>query len=265
MNYFEDHIGDYAAATAHLSWDEDLAYRRLICLYYHHEKPIPADVKVACRMVRAITSAQRKAVESVLQEFFTLLDDGWHQKRCDAELRRYWDKQAKAKRSADARWSAQRAQSDGNANASADAMRTDMRTHSEGNAPSNQTPDPNTKPRGESGGNATTEATDPPWLRKALTPDLSSLKSRRIPEDWEPDELTVRWVSEARPDLVPHLPGIVANFREYWQTRTGHHAESNDWGITFRRWIRNERDREDKRAKPIDWDKVFGEQAEGAA
>lgn len=125
---------------------------------------------------------------------------------------------------------------------------------------------PSGKPPGsESGGDATTGAADPPWLRKALTPDLSSMKSRRIPEDWEPDELTVRWVSDARPDLVAHLPGIVANFREYWQTRTGHHAESNDWGITFRRWIRNERDRTDARSKPIDWDKVFGEQAEGAA
>jgi len=144
MNYYEHHLGDYAAATAHLSWDEDMAYTRLIRAYYHHEKPIPADQREACRLARATTPAQRRAVDTVLREFFELHDDGWHQKRCDEEIERYQDKQTKAKRSAEARWNAKRSEceriSDRNANASADAMRT----HSEGNAPRHQTPD--TKP-----------------------------------------------------------------------------------------------------------------------
>lgn len=89
MNYYEHHLGDYAAATGHLSWDEDMAYTRLIRAYYHHEKPIPADLKAACRLVRAATPAQRKAVESVLGEFFVLDPDGWRQKRCDAEIRAF--------------------------------------------------------------------------------------------------------------------------------------------------------------------------------
>ena len=89
MNYYEHHLGDYAAATAHLSWDEDMAYTRLIRAYYHHEKPIPADLKAACRLARAATPSQRKAVEDVLLEFFVLEDDGWHQKRCDSEIDAY--------------------------------------------------------------------------------------------------------------------------------------------------------------------------------
>lgn len=100
MNYYEHHLGDYAAATAHLSWDEDMAYTRLIRAYYHHEKPIPADLKEACRFARAQSPAQRKAVETVLREFFVLLEDGWHQKRCDEEIDRYresgTDRQLKA-------------------------------------------------------------------------------------------------------------------------------------------------------------------------
>ncbi|HEY0878977.1 MAG TPA: YdaU family protein [Zeimonas sp.] len=144
MNYYEHHLGDYAAATAHLSWDEDMAYTRLLRAYYHHEKPIPVDQREACRLARASTPAQRRAVDTVLREFFDLRDDGWHQKRADEEISRYQDKQAKARRSAEARWNAQRSEceriSEGNANASADAMRT----HSEGNAPRHQTPD--TKP-----------------------------------------------------------------------------------------------------------------------
>lgn len=144
MNYFELHIGDYSAATAHLSWDEDLAYRRLISAYYHHERPIPADVKAACRLIRAATAAQRQAVSTVLNEFFVLRDDGWHQRRCDEEIARFQDKQRKAKASANARW----LHTDRNANASQNAPPDAMRTHTEGNAPiPRPIPRPNTQGR----------------------------------------------------------------------------------------------------------------------
>lgn len=86
MNFYKHHLGDYAAATAHLSWDEDQAYTRLLRAYYHTEKPIPADLKDACRLVRASSPSQRKAVETVLGEFFKMGQDGWRQKRCDEEI-----------------------------------------------------------------------------------------------------------------------------------------------------------------------------------
>lgn len=133
MNYYEHHLGDWAAATGHLSWDEDMAYTRLLRAYYHHEQAIAEGQQY--RLAKASTPAQRRAVNTVLAEFFELRDGRYHQKRADAEIARFQDKQAKAKRSAEARWNAGKAQSAGNANASADAMRT----HSDGNA--HQTPD----------------------------------------------------------------------------------------------------------------------------
>lgn len=145
MNYFEDHIGDYAAATAHLSWDEDMAYTRLIRAYYHAEKPIPA--AQAYRLARAATPAQRRAVDSVLGEFFRLEDGAYRQKRCDEEIARFQDKQAKAKRSAEARWSGHKSQYERNANASD----KDMRTHSEGNALQSPDTRPNSEPKGSGG------------------------------------------------------------------------------------------------------------------
>ena len=89
MNYFEHHIGDYAQATAHLSFIEDAAYSRLISKYYAEEKPIPVDIKAAQRLVGARSKEEREAVETVLNEFFILERDGWHNKRCDAEIERY--------------------------------------------------------------------------------------------------------------------------------------------------------------------------------
>lgn len=133
MNYYEHHLGDWAAATGHLTWDEDMAYTRLLRAYYHHEQAIAYGQQY--RLAKASTPAQRRAVDQVLSEFFELRDGRYHQKRADAEIARYQDKQAKARRSAEARWNVGKTQTEGNANASADAMRT----HSEGNAL--QTPD----------------------------------------------------------------------------------------------------------------------------
>lgn len=89
MNYYDFHIGDYAAATQHLSDEEDLVYRRLLDAYYRDERPIPADIRQACRLARARTDAMREAVETVLREFFTEASDGWRSKRADETIERH--------------------------------------------------------------------------------------------------------------------------------------------------------------------------------
>jgi uncharacterized protein YdaU (DUF1376 family) len=104
MNYYEHHIGDYAEATSHLTFVEDAAYSRLIRKYYATERPLPSDIKHVQRLINARTRDERNAVALVLNEFFILKDDGWHQARCDHEIARYKDKQSKAKRSAETRW-----------------------------------------------------------------------------------------------------------------------------------------------------------------
>jgi len=148
LNYYEHHLGDYLRDTAHLSMVEDGAYRRLLDTYYVKEAPLPLELRDVFRLVRAGSKPERDAVTVVLREFFLETPEGWRHKRCDAEIARFQDKQAKARRSAEARWSAHQTQSGGNANASGSAMRT----HSEGNAPrarpqapdtSHQTPDTN--------------------------------------------------------------------------------------------------------------------------
>lgn len=86
MNFYKHHIGDYASATDHLSWDEDQAYTRLMRVYYRDERPLPIEIGKVVRLARAQTPAQRAAVEIVLNEFFTKESDGWHNKRCDVEI-----------------------------------------------------------------------------------------------------------------------------------------------------------------------------------
>lgn len=104
MNFYPFHIGDYASATRHLSWDEDMAYRRLIDAYYTREESIPLDRRKVYRLVMAATQEQRDAVDDVLQEFFTETPAGWVHTRCEAEIHIYHQKSEKAAQSARARW-----------------------------------------------------------------------------------------------------------------------------------------------------------------
>lgn len=145
MNYFEKHIGDWIRDTVSLTMLEDGAYNRLIDQYYQTERPIPIERKLIYRLARANSSAEKKAVDFVIENFFEKTENGYVQKRASSELARYSEKRAKAQASANARWN----KSEGNANASANASlfedANDMRTHCDGNAhqapvASNQSP-----------------------------------------------------------------------------------------------------------------------------
>lgn len=98
MKFYQFHIGDFYSATHHLDETEDLAYRRLIDLYYMAESPLDGDIQVLARSIRMRDKSSQ--IESVLHEFFVLQDGQWHHKRCDEELAKMTEKQAKAKASA---------------------------------------------------------------------------------------------------------------------------------------------------------------------
>lgn len=87
LNFYKHHLGDYDGHTAHISWDEDMAYTRLMRAYYRREGPIPDAEKY--RLARASSKSQRAAVDAVLSEFFVLDGDVWRQKRCDEEIAAY--------------------------------------------------------------------------------------------------------------------------------------------------------------------------------
>ena len=49
MIWYKFRVGDYITHTLHLSDAEDLAYRRLLDLYYLSESPIPLDTDAVAR------------------------------------------------------------------------------------------------------------------------------------------------------------------------------------------------------------------------
>ena len=86
MNYYPFHIGDYAAHTRYLTLMEDLAYRRMLDLYYVSEKPLePAE-----QTARLIGMRDHVAeVEIILSDFFEATEAGFINKRANEELDKF--------------------------------------------------------------------------------------------------------------------------------------------------------------------------------
>ena len=91
MHYYSFNIGDYASHTRHLTAIEDLAYRRLLDLYYLHEQQLNESSTTVARLINMRDHATE--VAAVLEEFFELVDGrGWINCRADEEIAKYHSK-----------------------------------------------------------------------------------------------------------------------------------------------------------------------------
>ena len=96
MHYYQFNIGDYASHTRHLEPMEDLIYRRLLDLYYLHERPLNDDASVVAKQIGLRDMAA--SVRDVLNEFFERADDGYRSARADKEIAHYHSKIEQASR-----------------------------------------------------------------------------------------------------------------------------------------------------------------------
>ena len=220
MNYYPFHIGDYTSHTAHLEPMEDLAYRRMLDLYYKNERPLPVEAAEVARLIRLRSSLDE--VQAVLKEFFMLGDDGWRHTRCDEELEKMLDKQAKARESAAASVIARRAKAEikikPNGN-TATAKRPP-------NEPSTdvELPTPRPKPT--------------PLSFHSGVENASPQSGSRLAPDWQLPEEWAEFVRQTRPDLDP--VDIANKFADYWHSVPGAKGRKSDWAATWRNWVRNE-------------------------
>jgi uncharacterized protein YdaU (DUF1376 family) len=217
VNYYPFHVGDYAAHTAHLEPMEDLAYRRLLDLYYLREGPLPADIQATAKLVRLRSCAAD--VESVLREFFTLTEAGWVHSRCDDEIERMQGKQAKARASAQASVNVRRA--------NAQRSLPSEQANAQRSLPSEQanvelpTPTPTPTP----------------------TPKQPSVVARgsRLAEDWVLPKPWGQWALAEQPTwTAEHCRKVGASFADFWQAKAGKDAVKLDWEKTWHGWVRKE-------------------------
>lgn len=89
MHYYTFNVGDYRKDTNHLTTLEHGIYRQLLDWYYLDEKPIPKETQTVIRRLRLASDSDIKSLENVLDDFFELQDDGYHQGHCDAVIAKY--------------------------------------------------------------------------------------------------------------------------------------------------------------------------------
>ena len=90
MHYYQFNIGDYASHTRHLTIVEDAIYRRLLDAYYLHEHPLNACATSVARQINA--REYESEIQTILEEFFALTEDGWVNFRADKEIKHFHSK-----------------------------------------------------------------------------------------------------------------------------------------------------------------------------
>ena len=217
LNYYPFNVGDYAAHTAHLEPMEDLAYRRLLDQYYLREGPLPADIQATAKLVRMRSMAAD--VESVLREFFTLTDDGWRHSRCDSEVEKMQDKQAKARASAAVSVSVRQA----NQRAAAERALMSAQANAERTLPDSPTDVELPTP------------TPTPIKRERAAQPAG--RGQRLPPEWTPEPIHMAF-AEGLGLRNGKAAAELEKFRDYWAAQPGQKGVKTDWPATWRNWVR---------------------------
>lgn len=246
MNYYRRYVGDYLRDTSRLTLLEHGAYTLMLDYYYSDERPLPSSREEIYLLVRAMTPADRKAVDKVLAIYFTERADGWHQSRVDEEIERAHDASETAKmagaKGAQSRWGKRpppvddggpyggshgggygepHSGGDGGQHGGIDgeSMAGSMATRAGDPTTNHQPPPANLQP--------------PDLLTPSPKPGRGEARASRLPPTWSP-----------APDPVTHgLPEArvaseLDKFRDYWHAKAGKDATKRDWQATWRNWVR---------------------------
>jgi uncharacterized protein YdaU (DUF1376 family) len=102
MHYYYHHIGDFIKDTSFLTNEELGIYMKLIWLYYDSESPLENNPSTLAIKIGARDKVNQ--VEGILNLFFKLENNKWHQSRCNRELENYKKLSESGKKGAEKRW-----------------------------------------------------------------------------------------------------------------------------------------------------------------
>jgi len=87
MHYYQFNIKDYSFATIRMSLMEDLAFRRMLDLFYETEKPLPCELKRIAKLIGM--NDYQEEIRDVLNDFWTETENGWVNSRAEIEIEKY--------------------------------------------------------------------------------------------------------------------------------------------------------------------------------
>lgn len=87
MHYYKFNIKDYSYATIRMSLMEDLAFRRMLDLFYETEKPLPFEIANIARLIGM--RDHQEEIRNILNDFWTETESGWINQRAFEEVAEY--------------------------------------------------------------------------------------------------------------------------------------------------------------------------------
>jgi len=220
------YVADYLADTRHLSTSEHGAYLLLIMHAWTNNGQLPLDEARLAR-IAGLSSREWSASRDVILEFFARHEDGYRNKRVDAELTRTDELIEKRRRAGKASAASRRQRS-------ANTCSTHAGTQGATNAPERgqQTARPSQSPYVSASAYAAAETTPEPQRQQPPAP----LKIPISP-DWQPSPEDLAFVAMNTPGSAwspEKLMRITHEFVAHYRSRG---ILSADWSADFRRWI----------------------------
>lgn len=218
LSYFPLYADDFEADTAHLTLAEDGAYNRLLRLCWRTPGcSLPADRDWIYRRMRAHSEEDRRVVDTVLDEFFTIREG----RTSNARLTKEWlaanEAHERRKRAGAKGGAAKSAKINDNSSSNAKAM------------PKQPEPEPEPYKKGEPKGSQKKRGT-------RLSDDWF------LPRDWG------EWAMSEGHD-VETIRHQAACFKDYWIGVPGQKGVKLDWEATWRNWMRRSAKSSPKRSK----------------
>jgi len=204
---------DYRAKTAHLSFIEDSAYRRMIDAYYERRSPLPTDRAALYRLCSAMDDFEKKAIDAVAKTFFTNGDGLLRHARCDDEIQKA--------QSAHERWV--EAGRKGGLSSAQGRLEQGIKGGS-------------SNPQSQSHITTTVTTTSPSETKVGSGNKVervsraTRLEQTELPEEWR------AFSAKERDDLNPEK--TFEQFRDYWIAVAGSKGRKLDWFATWRNWVR---------------------------
>lgn len=219
MHYYQFNISVWSLHTSHLTLEEECIYRRLLDYYYDTELPIPEETKPVIRRLRLLSN--EPMVKAILQEFFHLETDGWHNNRADIEISEYHAKANKARENGK---KGGRPKENKGIETKVVILANPEETTSKANY------------------ELLTNNYELETSKELITPQAASpkVKATRLPSDWKPTQEHWDAAILINSDLGPRLKLIAETFRDYWIAKSGQSATKMDWMATWKNWIRRE-------------------------
>lgn len=216
MYFYDFNIGEYAKKTAHLTNEEDIAYRRAIDLYYDTEKPLDTqNIPSLSRRLRV----NAEALKNVLDEFFP---DGVN-KHCEEKIATYYAFIDKQKANGLKGGRPKRTQALANTNPKEPKPKPSLPTN---HLPLTTNQEPLTK---------TSKSKD---LSAPLA--QTAKKGTRLPEDWQLSKPWGEWAASEKANWTTEdIRRVAADFKDHWLAKAGKDAVKMDWLATWRKWVRS--------------------------